>query len=313
MKIVFLDAATVGSDMSFDELNSLGEVTLYDNTGPEEVASRVAECDIVIVNKVKLFKREIDAAPLLKLVCVAATGVNCVDVAYAGEKGIPVKNIPAYSTESVSQVIMMHILNLVGHGMFFNNYVHSKEYSGSGLFSELNHPFFELKGKTIGIIGMGNIGSRVAQLATAFGMKVIYHSTSGRMAASEYPSLSLDRLLSESDVVSVNCPLNEKTKDLLTYSRLSGMKPGAYLVNASRGGIVNESDLVRALNDGLIAGAAVDAFEVEPIPADHPYITELRDPSKLILSPHIGWTSKEARCTLMKILANNIREFLQGR
>lgn len=309
-KICFLDAATVGEDISFDALKGLGEVVLYDYTSPEEVFERVADCDVVITNKVKLFEQQIDASKNLKLICVAATGVNCVDTAYAAQKGIPVKNIPAYSTESVSQVIFMHILNLVGHGIYFNEYVHSGAYSKSGVFTEVQTPFFELKGKNMGIIGLGNIGKRVAELAKAFGMRVSYYSTSGTSHCKDYPSISLEDLLAQSDIVSINCPLNQTTKNLLNYDNLSLMKPSAYLINASRGGIVNEVDLVKALNDGLIAGAAVDAFEVEPIPADHPYISQLKDSSKLVLSPHIGWTSREARTILMEILVRNIEDYI---
>lgn len=310
MKIVFLDAATVGKDISLDGLKEFGDTVFYDMTAPEDVVERLADCDIAITNKVRLFKEEIDAARHLKLICVAATGVNCVDVEYAASKGIPVKNIPAYSTESVAQVVFMHILNLVGHGMYFNQYVHSGAYSDSGMFTDLQRPFFELKGKKLGIIGMGNIGSRIAALATAFGMKVSYYSTSGTSHCKEYPCIGLEELLCESDVISVNCPLNKVTAGLIDYGKLSMMKPSAYIVNAARGGIVVEKDLVRALNNGLVAGAAVDTFEQEPLPASHPYIAELKDPSTLILSPHIGWTSVEARLKLVGILEDNIRTFL---
>ena len=240
-----------------------------------------------------------------------ATGVNCVDVEYAASKGIPVKNVPAYSTESVAQVCLMHILNLVGHGMYFNEVCHDGRYSRSGMFSDVLYPFWELKGKKMGIIGMGNIGSRVAELAAAFGMSVAYFSTSGTGHCKDYPCVTMEELLRESDVLSVNCPLNPRTKDLITYEDLKRMKPGAYIVNCSRGGIVNENDLVRALNDGLIAGAAVDTFETEPLPEDHPYLTRVKEPSRLILSPHIGWTSIEARIRLVEILEDNIRTFLK--
>ncbi len=310
MKIVFLDAATVGSDISLDGLREFGDLVLYDNTRQEEIPSRIADCDIVITNKVKVYRNEIDAAKTLKLICVAATGVNCVDVEYAASKGIPVKNVPAYSTESVAQVIFMHILNLVGHGMYFNEIVHNGSYSRSNMFSDVMNPFFELKGKRMGIVGMGNIGSRVAELAVAFGMKVSYFSTSGTAHCKDYPCIGLEELLSESDIVSINCPLNERTRDLLTYRELSMMKRTAYVVNASRGGIINEKDLVRALNDGLIAGAAVDTFETEPLPAEHPYLTEVKNPETLIMSPHIGWTSKEARIKLVEVLIENIRGFI---
>ena len=310
MKIVFLDAATVGADISFEELNKLGEVVLYDNSPQELAAERIADCDIAIVNKVKLFKKEIDAAKNLKLICVAATGINCIDAEYAASKNIPIKNVPAYSTESVVQVIMMHMLNLVGHGIQFNEFVHSGDYSKSGMFSDLTKPFFELKGKNLGIIGMGNIGSRLAEIATVFGMHVSYYSTTGTNHCKTYPAVSLEKLLEESDIVSVNCPMNAKTKNLIDYDRMKSMKRTAYLINASRGGIVNEAELVDALNDNLIAGAAIDAYETEPIPADHPYISKLKDIKKLTLTPHIGWTSKEARVVLMQILVKNIADFI---
>ena len=271
MKIVFLDAATVGKDVSLDGLRQFGETVFYDATKQGEAALRVADCDIVITNKVKVYQDEIDAARNLKLICVAATGVNCVDVDYAASKGIPVKNVPAYSTESVAQVCFMHILNMVGHGMYFNEICHDGRYSRSGMFSDVLNPFWELKGKKMGIIGMGNIGSRVAELATAFGMEVSYYSTSGTGHCRAYPCVSLEELL-----------------------------------------IINENDLVRALNDGLIAGAAVDTFETEPLPIDHPYIAGVKDPSRLILSPHIGWTSIEARIRLVEVLEENIRTFLES-
>lgn len=312
MKIVFLDAATVGSDVSLDGLKTFGDTVFYNMTAQEDAAARIADCDIAITNKVHIFRKEIDAAPKLKLICVAATGVNCVDVEYAASKGIPVKNIPAYSTESVAQVVFMHILNLVGKGMYFNDFVHSGKYSSSGMFTDLQRPFFELKGKKLGIIGMGNIGHRIADLATAFGMEVSYYSTSGTAHCKEYPCVALEDLLRESDVVSVNCPLNSVTAGLLDYGRLSLMKHSAYIVNAARGGIIVEADLVKALNDGLVAGAAIDVFEQEPLPASHPYMAELKDPSKLLLSPHIGWTSIEARKKLIEVLEGNIRSFIAG-
>lgn len=313
MKIVFLDAATVGKDVSLKGLEQFGELVLYDSTRQDEAAARLSDCDIAITNKVRIYREEMDAARNLKLICVAATGVNCVDVDYAAAKGIPVRNVPAYSTESVAQVVMMHILNLVGHGMYFNEICHNGAYSRSGMFSDVLNPFFELKGKKMGIIGMGNIGSRVAELASAFGMEVSYYSTSGTGHCTLYPCVSMDELLRTSDILSVNCPLNSRTLNLVTYEDMSVMKPTSYVVNCSRGGIVNEKDLVRALNDGLIAGAAVDTFETEPLPADHPYITEVKDASRLILSPHIGWTSIEARIRLVEALEENIRTFIPTR
>lgn len=306
MKIVFLDADTIGSDISLAPIESKGELVLYSRTPQELVDERIAGFDVVITNKVQIRKSHIDKASSLKLVCVAATGTNNVDVEYAESKGIPVRNVAGYSTESVSQVTFMHILNLVGKGIYFDNYIKSGEYTRQGLFTDVSNPFFELKGKTLGIIAMGNIGSRVAQIATVFGMNVVYYSTSGTSHCADYPSLPLDELLAMSDVVSVHAPLNPRTANLITYDKMKLMKPQAYLVNMGRGGIVNEKDLVEALNDGVIAGAALDVFEKEPIGENHPYLRDLNDSSKLIVSPHIAWASREARKLLIEKLANNI-------
>lgn len=307
MKIVFLDAITIGKDISLQPINSLGDLKLYDTTKPEEVDERIADCDVVIVNKVEIRKNNIEQAKNLKLICVAATGVNNVDVDYATSKNIPVKNVAGYSTESVAQVTIMHLLNLVGHGIYFNNFVKSGEYSSRGVFTDVSTPFYELKGRKLGIVAMGNIGRRVAQIATVFGMEVSYYSTSGTSHCTDYPSVSLETLLSESDIISIHAPLNERTKNLITYNKLKSAKRSSYLINVGRGGIVNEADLVNALNDGLIAGAAIDVFEREPIPIDSPFLKGLKDPSKLILSPHIAWTSFQARTLLIDKLADNIR------
>lgn len=306
MKIAFLDDATVGSDISLDPIRKYGDLILYGTTSADKVDERIAGCEVVITNKVEIRKKNIDKADKLKLICVAATGVNQVDVEYAASKGIPTKNVAGYSTESVSQVTMMHILNLVGHGMYFDSVVKSGAYYRSGIATDVTRPFFELKGKKLGIIAMGNIGHRVAELASAFGMVISYYSTSGTSHCTEYPSLPLEQILAESDIVSIHAPLNDRTKNLLTYSQISLMKKTAYLVNAGRGGIVNEADLVRALNDGLIAGAAIDVFTQEPLPETHPYIADIVDPSRLILSPHIAWTSREARVLLIDRIAENI-------
>ena len=301
-KIVFLDGDTLG-DTSLDPIRQRGDLTVYPRTRQDQVIERIADCDVVIVNKVLIRKQEIDAAPNLKLICVAATGVNNVDVAYASEKGIPVRNVAGYSTESVVQVTFMHLLNLFGQGNYFDQRIKNGTYTQEGLFTDLSRSFREINGKTIGIIGMGTIGQRVAAIATAFGMRVCYYSTSGTSHCKTYPSVSLDELLSQSDVISIHAPLNATTKGLLTLEHLQKMKPTAFLINMGRGGIVVEKDLAQALMNGHLAGAATDVFEQEPIPADHPY---LQVGEKLLLTPHIGWASVEARDLLVKKLADNI-------
>ena len=308
LKIVFLDAQTLGSDISLAPVSDLGDYVSYPFTKPEDVLSRIAGFDVVITNKVWMGKEQIDASPALKLICVAATGTNNVDTAYAASKGIPVRNAVDYSTESVTQVTWMHILNLVGKARYFDDYVKDGSYSTSGCFTNATVPFFELRGKTYGTVGLGNIGSRVAGVAEAFGMKVLYYPTSGKPHSDRYEAdTDLDSFLSRCDVVSVHCPLNERTNGLIGYEQLARMKRSAVIVNMGRGGIVVEADLARALDEGLIAGAATDVFTKEPLPSGHPYL-KMQHPERLLLTPHIGWASREARICLVDKIAANIKD-----
>ncbi len=306
MKIVFLDAATMG-DVSFDRIASLGEFVAYENSTREEALERVSDCEVLIVNKIRVDKELIDAAPSLRLVCEAATGVNNIDLDYAASKGIPVRNAVGYSTESVVQTTFMLILSLVGRCRYFDDFVKSGEYSSQGLFTNVNRLFFELKGRNMGIIGMGNIGSRVAKVAEAFGMNVSYFSTSGTSHCTEYPSVSLERLMSDSDIISIHAPLNERTMNLIDAKELALMKSTAYIVNMGRGGIINETALAEAVDKGTIAGAALDVFTQEPLPSSHPLLN-VRSKDRLILLPHVGWASLEARERLASIIADNIAE-----
>ena len=308
LKIVFLDAQTLGSDISLAPVSDLGDYVSYPFTKPEDVLSRIAGFDVVITNKVWIGKEQIDASPALKLICVAATGTNNVDTAYAASKGIPVRNAVDYSTESVTQVTWMHILNLVGKARYFDDYVKDGSYSTSGCFTNATVPFFELRGKTYGTVGLGNIGSRVSAVAEAFGMKVLYYPTSGKPHSDRYEAdTDLDSFLSRCDVVSVHCPLNERTNGLIGYEQLTRMKRSAVIVNMGRGGIVVEADLARALDEGLIAGAATDVFTKEPLPSGHPYL-KMQHPERLLLTPHIGWASREARICLVDKIAANIKD-----
>ena len=304
MKIAFLDAATMG-DVSFEPFSRLGELTVYQTSTPEQARERVKDVEVLLINKVLVDKQLIDSAPNLKLICIAATGVNNIDVEYAASKGIPVRNAVGYSTDSVAQITFMHLLSLVGGGPYFDSSVKSGNYSRSGMFTDPNWNWCELAGKTIGIIGMGNIGRKVAQIAEAFGMKVCYYSTSGTGHCKEYPCLSLEDLLKISDVVSIHAPLNERTKDLISREQLAMMKPSAYLLNAGRGASVVEADLAEAVDNGVIAGAGVDVFVTEPLPEDHPYL-KMKHPERMRLSPHIAWASVEARERLIDIMAANI-------
>lgn len=306
MKIAFLDAATMG-DVSFEPFERLGDFTRYENSTPEEARERVKDLDVLLINKVMVDKQLIDSAPNLKLICIAATGVNNIDVEYAASKGIPVRNAVGYSTDSVVQATYMHILSLVGGAPYFDDSVKTGSYSRSGMFTDPNWNWWELAGKTIGIIGMGNIGSKVAKIAEAFGMNVCYFSTSGTGHCKDYPCLSLEELLKASDIVSIHAPLNERTNRLIGKEQLALMKPTAYLVNVGRGAIIVEEDLAQAVDDGVIAGAGVDVFVTEPLPESHPYL-RMRHPERMRLSPHIAWASIEARDRLIGIMAENIQK-----
>lgn len=304
MKMVFLDAATMG-DVSFAPLERLGSLLCYDSSTPEEALERVSDCDVLIVNKVRVTPELIDAAHDLKLICETATGVNNIDIEYAAKKGIPVRNVAGYSTPTVAQATFMHILSLVGSAPYFDDAVKSGRYSASGMFTDVSVNWWELAGKTIGIIGMGNIGRKVAQIAEAFGMKVCYFSTSGTSHCKDYPSLPLEQLLAQADIVSVHAPLNERTDALIREKELAMMKPSAYIVNMGRGGIVVEEALVKAVDEGVIAGAALDVYSVEPLPEDSCYL-KARHPERFRFAPHVAWASEEARARLLGMVAENI-------
>ena len=304
MKIVFLDAATMG-DVSFEPIARLGEFVTYAASTQEQARERVKDVDVLIINKIIVDKELIDAAPSLKLICISATGVNNIDVEYAASKGIPVRNVAGYSTDSVVQSTYMHILSLVGGAPYFDRSVKSGDYSRSGMFTDPNWNWWELAGKTIGIIGMGNIGKKVASIAEAFGMKVCYFSTSGTGHCKDYPCLSLEELLAVADIVSVHAPLNDRTNGLIGENELSLMKPTAFLVNMGRGGIVLEHALADAVDNGVIAGAGLDVFAAEPLPLDHPYL-HMKHPERMSLAPHVAWASVEARTRLVSMIADNI-------
>lgn len=306
MKIVFLDAATMG-DVSFEPFERLGDFIAYPGSTVQEARERVRDADVLMINKILVDKDLIDAAPALKLICISATGVNNIDVDYATSKGIPVRNVAGYSTDSVAQSTFMHILSLIGGAPYFDRSVKSGSYSRSGMFTDPNWNWWELAGKTIGIIGLGNIGKKVARIAEAFGMKVCYYSTSGTGHCKEYPCLSLDELLRQADVVSVHAPLNERTQSLLGAREFSLMKPTAYVVNMGRGAIIVEKDLADAVDNGVIAGAGLDVFVQEPIPENHPYLT-MRHPERMRLAPHVAWASVEARTRLVGMMAENVRK-----
>ena len=295
-------------DVSLEEIAALGEFSCYLTSTAEEARERVKDADVACLNKVIVDQAFLDAAPRLKLVCEAGTGINNIDVKLCEARGVGVRNVAAYSTDSVAQTTWMHILNLCGRAFHFQQFVTSGAYSKNPVHVDYGHPFMEIAGKTLGIVGMGAIGQRVAAIGRVFGMQVIYYSTSGTGHCKDYPCVSLDELLERADVISIHAPYNERTAGLIGYEAFRKMKRTAYLVNTGRGGIAVESDLARALDEGLLKGAALDVYVKEPLPMESP-LMHLQHPERLIFSPHIAWYSTEARARLVHEMAENIRNF----
>jgi lactate dehydrogenase-like 2-hydroxyacid dehydrogenase len=311
-KIVFLDQETIGKVDNLKLLSKLGTLEVFESTEPDQVVERCKGKEIVIVNKVQMTESIMKQLPDLKLICVAATGINNVDLNYTGNNGIEVKNVAGYSTDSVAQLTFTMLLYLVNKPYYYDSYVKSGAYSRSGSFTHHNQPFWELKGKRMGIIGLGTIGRQVARIAESFGMEVIFYSTTGRNNHISYKRFELDDLLKSSDVVSIHAPLNAQTRDLITYEKMKLMRPCAILLNLGRGGIINEKDLARALNENLIGAAGIDVMEQEPINADNPML-KLYDKEKILITPHMAWASKESRELLLEKIARNIEIFLKNR
>ena len=312
MKIVVLDGHTLNpGDLSWKELEKLGDLTVYDRTPRDLVLERSANAEIVFTNKTSLNAEVINQLNTLKFIGVLATGYNVVDIVAAKEKGIIVSNVPGYGTSSVAQFTFALLLELCHRVQKHSDTVFQGRWSKSPDFSYWDSPLTELAGKTIGIIGFGDIGSKVGDLATAFGMNII--ATARRQKGQEHRQnfrwADLETLLSESDVVSLHCPLFPETQGLLNAGRLKMMKRSAFLLNTSRGPLVVEEDLANALNDEIIAGAAVDVLSIEPPSNDNP----LFKAKNCIITPHIAWATKEARQRLMGMAVNNLSEFIKGR
>lgn len=309
MKIVLLDASTLGEVENLAQLEQFGELVKYEVTTPDTTIERLKNAKIAITNKVMIGKEVMLACPSLKLICVAATGMNNIDLEAAKELGIEVRNVAGYSTKSVAQHTFTLLFSLVGQISYYDKYVKSGHYAQSLIFTHLDKEYWEIAGKTIGIIGLGAIGNEVAKIAEAIGMKVIYYSTSGRNNNATYKRVELDELLEQSDVVSIHAPLNDKTQNLISVSQLKKMKSSAILLNTGRGGIVDEEALIEALNTNEIAAAGLDVLAHEPIIKDH-VSSQLIDKSKLIITPHIAWASKEARFKLVSGIIDNIKAFV---
>lgn len=311
MKISILERDSLGIDVDMSEIDKLGEVTVYPATTLENAVEHIGDADIIIANKLPLNENTLKEAKNLKFVAQTATGTNNVDFAYTNARGIKVANVPSYSTDSVAQHTFSLLLYLVEKMRFFDDYVKSGTYSRSSCFSCLDMIYPEIAGKTWGIIGMGAIGQKVAQIAAVFGCKVITYSASGKKYDMPYEQVDFDTLLAQSDILSVHAPLNEFTKDLMNYDAFCKMKESAYFINVGRGPIVVEEDLVRALEEGQIHAAGLDVMRVEPLPIESPLL-KIQDSSRLVITPHTAWATSEARQRCVDVVTENIKAFLRG-
>ena len=307
MKIVFLDAKTIGDDIDLSGYKELGEVVTYDFSTTEEARERTKDADVIVLNKVEINETSIGEAAHLKLVCVTATGTNNLDKEYLAKRNIPWRNVAGYSTETVAQHTFALLFYLMEKLRYSDVYVKSERYVEDVSFTHFDHVFHELSGKTWGIIGLGAIGRRVADIAKLFGCHVIYYSTSGKNDQKDYERVSFDELLRTSDIVSVHAPLTPETNGLMNAEAFGKMKPEAIFLNLGRGPIVVEQDLADALKHGQIAAAGLDVLCKEPMAADNP-LKEIKDSERLLITPHIAWASIEARTRLMQIILGYIRE-----
>lgn len=308
MNIVFLDADSIGSDIDLSGFSKIGNVTRYGYTRETEMPERIREADVIVVNKMEVNAQTVGDAPRLRLVCVTATGTNNLDKGFLEGRGIAWRNIAGYSTENVAQHTFSLLFYLLEKMSYYDDYVKSGKYVADESFTHFSNVFHELQGLTWGIIGLGNIGRRVADIAKVFGCRVIYYSTSGSPAQEGYNQVDLDTLLTAADIVSVHAPLNENTQDLMDRTAFQKMKNSAIFINVGRGPIVVEEDLAYALENGEIAAAGLDVLREEPMTEDNP-LRRITDSTKLVITPHIAWASVEARTRLMGIVLNQIKEF----
>lgn len=308
MKIVFLDAASIGADIDLSGYDALGEVKKYDYSTPEQAAERITDADVIVINKIPINETTLKYAENLKLVCVTATGTDNLDKEYLAERNIAWRNVAGYSTESVAQHTFALLFYLYEKLRYYDEYVKTEKYIGDRSFTHFDNVFHEIFGKTWGIIGLGAIGRRVAELAKAFGCRVIYYSTSGKNTQADYERVDFDTLLKESDIVSVHAPLNENTRGLMDEEAFAKMKKTAVFLNVGRGPIVVEADLAEALKNGEIAAAGLDVLGKEPMMAENP-LREIKDSGKLFITPHIAWASVEARTRLMDIILQQIKDY----
>ena len=309
MRIAILDAATLGDDIDLGLFDRFGEVRIYRSTAPEEVEERIADCDIVILNKVKLGAGNLPAAGHLKLICITATGFDNIYIGYCRERGIGVCNVDGYSTDSVAQLTVAMALSLAEHLRVFDDYVKNGSYTASGVHNKLEPVFHELSGMTWGIVGFGAIGRRVARIAEALGCRVLAFK---RTPDEEYECVSLTELLRRSDIVSIHLPLSDDTRGIISREMIGLLRQGAIVINAARGAVVDETALAEAMRAGRLGGLGIDVYSSEPVAADSPYTALYGDPN-VIFTPHMAWGAYEARVRCMEEIALNIEAFISGK
>lgn len=305
LNIVILDSATLGSDIDLSPIYAKGQVTEYRSTPDTEVAERIKNTDVIVVNKIKLGEHNMKDADSLKLICVTATGYDNIDTAYCKSRGISLYNVPAYSTASVAQITMAMALSLVSHLSEYRDFVNSGEYSASGVANRLTPVYHELSSMTWGVVGGGSIGSEVAKIASAFGCKILICR---RKPDKRYECCDMDTLCEKSDIISLHVPLSDETRGMISKERIEKMKNNAILINVARGAVVDEAAVAEAIECGKLGGIGIDVFSKEPFPEDHPY-NRLLSKSNVILTPHMAWGSYEARNRCIEVIAKNISSF----
>lgn len=309
MNIVILDYKTLGEDLDLSSVYKFGNVIKYPSTTQEQAPERVKDADIVIVNKVKMTKEVVENASNLKLICETATGYDNIDIDYCKSKGICVANTPAYSTPCVAQVTVSMVCSLITHLHEYRQFVHNGSYQNSGNANCLIPVYHELCGLTWGIIGFGNIGKAVGRVAEAFGCRLLVNK---RTPIEGYNCVDLETLLKESDIISIHCPLTDKTRNMIGKNELALMKKSAIIVNVARGAVWNEQDVTDAIVEGRIAGIGCDVFSAEPLPLNHPF-NKLLNYDNVLLTPHMAWGSYESRSRCFSTVVSNIEAFLSGK
>ena len=308
MKIVVLDKNSLGQDTPLDGLKKFGEVKIYDSTSEAEIRERISEAEVIVLNKVKITEKVLSYAEKLKLICIFATGYDSIDIHAARRYGVAVCNVPGYSTDSVALFTVANVLTLCTHLREYNEYVVSGDYSKSGTPNKLTPVYHEMRGKIWGIIGLGSIGRAVAEVAKAFGARVLANK---RTAVTDYECVDIDTICRESDIITIHCPLNDQTRNLIDEKRIALMKNSVVIVNEARGAVINELDITNAIKKGTIGAFGSDVYSTEPFTSDHPFY-EIKDYSNVLFTPHAAWGAYESRKRCIDIICENITSFLVG-